>query len=643
MGTDKDGDADETLKAQIQTMAQEGVKIYGFSKASPDTSEIRQEISVNVVNAADGSGSATILVSPGLDTIQAGSSNSQVHVKFTAAGTMKDGQVILELPPGWGAFQRDPVEPNYIAISGSGASLTEPAIGSSSTRAVAKINDRLGPTGSFTFVYGGGTGGDQNGVDAQDHLGPAEFIIKSDGNGDSVFASITSETKYDGTAAAQVQLQAENPHRLGNLYEDYPGKLRILVGGAAGGSGTAVVDITEVNAADPVTLKFTYTATQTIQEGNLKFTVPSSAWSPPQTDDPSQPGYTEATGSGLGVAADDNALSVTVPITFINSGDTIDITYGLGSEKAVATAVGKNQTFTIQIEGTKAGGFQPIGRSPAVTVNPQAKGKGTAIASVTADADGSTDLYAGEESRQIVVVYKATGQMSAAQVKLTLPAVANGWSAASADHVTVTPSTLVPVYGADETPATQNVTVTGVNLPPNGIVTFVYTGSIGAKKADNVTFGVMTTGEITAAVTAVTASDFAAVPGDEAGNDATVDVGYAKKGSGTAAVDMQIVAPSPAEGAATAVTLTFTYTAVGESQYPDEFRVRVPTGWSTEVAAADYTVVHKRAATGVDTLTRTIEKLNPVGQDMVARVKNVAIASHKVQAEDEVVFDLHNH
>ena len=80
--------------------------------------------------------------------------------------------------------------------------------------------------------------------------------------------------------------------------------------------------MTEVNAADPVTLKFTYKATQTIQEGNLKFTVPSG-WSPPQTDDPSQPGYTEATGSGIGTAADDNAQSVTVPITFINSGDTI--------------------------------------------------------------------------------------------------------------------------------------------------------------------------------------------------------------------------------------------------------------------------------------------------------------------------------
>ena len=155
-----------------------------------------------------------------------------------------------------------------------------------------------------------------------------------------------------------------------------------------------------------------------------------------------------------------------MPITFINSGDTIDITYGLGSEKAIATTVGKNLTFAIQIEGTKAGGFQPIGRSPAVTVNPQAGGKGTAIASVTADADGSPDLYAGEASRQIVVVYTAAGQMVASQVSLTLPAILGGWSPASADHVTVTSSagTLVPVYGAGAIPATQDVTVTGVNF-----------------------------------------------------------------------------------------------------------------------------------------------------------------------------------
>ena len=83
-----------------------------------------------------------------------------------------------------------------------------------------------------------------------------------------------------------------------------------------------------------------------------------------------------------------------------------------------------------------------------------------------------------------------------------------------------------------------------------------------------------------------------------------------------------MIAPSPAEGAATAVTLTFTYKAAGETIYPKDFRVRVPTGWSATVDATEYTVVHKRG--GVDTLARTIEKLNPIGNDMVARAKNVA-------------------
>ena len=300
-------------------------------------------------------------------------------------------------------------------------------------------------------------------------------------------------------------------------------------------------------------------------------------------------------------------------------------------------------TFTIQIKGTADGDFEPIGRSPAVTVNSQAAGKGTAVASVVADANGSTNLYAGEASRQVMVVYTAAGQMVNSQVRLTLPPLGTGtsftgWSPASADHVTATDSTgatLVPMYGAGETPATQAVIVTGISLPANGTVTFTYTGSIGNKQADNVPFTVATTGEITAATTT---PSFSNVPGDEDGNDATVDVGYAKAGSGTASVDMKVVAPSPTEGAATAVTLTFTYEAVGETAYPKEFRVRVPTGWSTEVAAADYTVAHISAVTGVDTLTRTIQKLNPVGNDMVARVKNVAIDSYKVNAGDEVVF-----
>ena len=67
------------------------------------------------------------------------------------------------------------------------------------------------------------------------------------------------------------------------------------------------------------------------------------------------------------------------------------------------------------------------------------------------------------------------------------------------------------MYGADATPATQDVIVTGVNLPPNGMVIFTYTDSIGVKQADDVAFAVSTTGEITATTTTPT---FAAVSGD---------------------------------------------------------------------------------------------------------------------------------
>ena len=354
--------------AVVQSNAQDEVPIYGYFKASANALEKSQKIDVKVTNAADGSGTATISASPGDDSaIQAGSSRSVISVTFTAAGTMT-GNVALEIPPGWGALQRDPVKPNYIEVMGSGVSLTEPAIGSSSNRAVANITNKLEKGNFFIFRYGGGTGGDKNGVDAQNHLGPATFTIKSDGNDDEVYAKVDSDAAYDKTA------EAINPQRLRSLYKTFAGELRIDVVGAAGGTGSATVAPIAVRAAEPVTLTFVYKATQTITDGQLKFTTPGG-WSFPQTEEPADAGYTEVTGSGLGTATDDNAQTVTVPITFINKGDDITITYGSGSGQAIATAVGE-RTFTIKVRGTSEGEPQPIGRSPVVTVGAQASGKG---------------------------------------------------------------------------------------------------------------------------------------------------------------------------------------------------------------------------------------------------------------------------
>ena len=521
-------------EAVVQSTKQPDVTIYGYFKASNRVGDIRLEQKVQVLNVGDGIGTASISARPSGLSVQSGISTDVVTVRFIASGTMDGGHVSLQLPSGWGPMQRDPAKLNYIKVDG-GVMLVEPTVDSlGSNRAIAQIT-KLAAGQSFSFVYGSGTGGTNNGITAQDNLDPAEFIIKTDGDANDTYALVTSDTEFDDVA------KVDNPKRLGQIYstDDGDGKLRLDVTAAAGGTGTATVDKAEVRAAVPVTLTFEYRSSQTINDGELKFTVPGG-WTPPQRDDPALPGYTDVTGIGLGDATDDGNMSVTVPITAINKGSMITITYGVG-DSAMATTVGE-KPFTITIRGTEEGDPQGISDQPMVLVKSQASGKGMAVASVTADADGSTGLYAGEKSREIKIVYTAIGAMVAGQVKLKLPALTDGtrstgWSAASAAHVTAVPSEGnlgTPMYGADETLPTQEVTVTGVNLPPNGTVIFTYTGSVAVRKKDDVHFTVQTQGGITGDI-------FTDVSGDKDGNDATVDVGYAKEGSGTAAVDQLIV------------------------------------------------------------------------------------------------------
>ena len=123
----------------------------------------------------------TVTISP--QQVEAGSNHGVVSVKFTALGTMDDGRVSLELPTtGWGTFQRDPAQRNYVQVSGnSNVSLDRARcnVGESSNKAVAKIT-KLAAGQSFTFVYGGGSAGSANGAEVQDNIGIATFVIESD-------------------------------------------------------------------------------------------------------------------------------------------------------------------------------------------------------------------------------------------------------------------------------------------------------------------------------------------------------------------------------------------------------------------------------------------------------------------------------
>ena len=303
-----------TRKALMHNVAREDIPLTGNFRTSSG-SRPAGTAKVTLTNVEDGN-AKEVKITP-YQQVEAGSNHSVISVKFTAAGTMDGGKVSLELPTtGWGTFQRDPAERNYVQISGnSNVTLEEPTVDVSSNKAVAKIT-KLAADQSFTFVYGGGSAGTNNGAEVQDSIGVATFIIESDGEGDGVFAAVTSIKEQNDRE------KVVNPNKLGTIFKGADGKLIVQVEAAADGTGSVVVAPKTVRAAaDDVELKFTYTSTQTINDGELRFNVPLG-WSEPQVSNAGEEGYTVVGGNGLGTAdAPDGKRYITVPIVSVTKGD----------------------------------------------------------------------------------------------------------------------------------------------------------------------------------------------------------------------------------------------------------------------------------------------------------------------------------
>ena len=280
---------DPVGEAQVQTTKPSTGKITidGRFRTS-SSSRSAGTVTVNIENVGDGTGSAEITTS---ESIEAGSNDGQVQVKFTAAGTMDGGKVSLEVPAGWGTPQTDPTKQNYIVATPNSYVSGLEVQGDT---AIATIS-RLGPSNSIYFTYGGGTGGDNNGVVVQDNIIVAKFTVSSDGDGDDLFELVQAENKFEDLSASD---KARNEKMLRKLYSEAGhGVLQIDVVSATGGTGLAAVDPAKVRAAaTDVKLTFTYTPSRTIRDGKLKFTVPSTGagtWSPPQVENAGSPGFTE--------------------------------------------------------------------------------------------------------------------------------------------------------------------------------------------------------------------------------------------------------------------------------------------------------------------------------------------------------------
>ena len=142
-------------KAQVQTRAAD-VKINGYYWASSSSPRRGAgTVAIEVGNANDGTGKGTITPT----AVRAGSIDETFTIKYVAAGTMDGGQISLKPPAGWGEFETDPAQLNYVRVSASrGASIEEIDNGGS---IVIVTLDKCPPNGTITFVYGTGTGAKQ--------------------------------------------------------------------------------------------------------------------------------------------------------------------------------------------------------------------------------------------------------------------------------------------------------------------------------------------------------------------------------------------------------------------------------------------------------------------------------------------------
>ena len=683
------------------TEADKPVKITGYfwTSGTRGRGYSAGSVEVEITNVGDGYGTATIKP----PSVRAGSDTEEITVDYTVAGSMDGGIVRLVIPEKWGDLQDDDAtEANYVEVDviGRGSATANVA-----NRAVEATLTGVVEGSKVRFTYGGGTVASQNGAEVQPAItspnNPAAFVIETDGDGDGSFVEVDGMQRTKAQKTADAKADNGKPAKpLGAVYDTDPGMLFVEVTGADDGSGYAEVtlmdtgegdgmypddldvdedrDRTElvsskrVHAGDMGTyLLFTYTPTQTIEDGLLKFQT-QGEWSAPQNS-PGTAGYTEIDTTGTAdigdVEFDDTDNSVTVDIDSVDPDGTIEIHYGAysvtddGSGAHAPTEMATSSPFSISVKGGDATSnvLKPIktfkGGPIAVRVYSQASGGGNASAMVS---DNKGDVGAGDADREVTAVYTAAGQISGGSLELTIP---GGWSYPTMDTVEITSTGSVNVasalYGgdyivdpddammdthptdADDMPllGRSDVTVGGVSLDAGDTVTFVYSAAMVQPTKSNAAFNVAVNG------------------GDGPGEDpvgvtpdpsdaTTIAVGDASPGSGIRGIDI----PQAVTINSSANTLTFTYTATGAiTDRSADIRVDVPRGWTEPTASIEatargsFTVTHKKLQAD-DTLAlqtaaaAAVEKLGPFDRQIAARLKH----GSSLAAGDQVVFTYEN-
>ena len=152
------------------TKADEPEKIDGYfwTSGSRGRGYNAGAVEVEISNVADGYGNAVISHS----SLSAGSTNEEITIDFTAAGTMDGGAVRLVIPDNWGDLQDDDAtEANYVevdVVEGRGSAEANVA-----DRAVIANLTGVQAGSVVRFTYGGGTVASRNGAEVQPTIADA--------------------------------------------------------------------------------------------------------------------------------------------------------------------------------------------------------------------------------------------------------------------------------------------------------------------------------------------------------------------------------------------------------------------------------------------------------------------------------------
>ena len=361
----------------------------------------------------------------------------------------------------------------------------------------------------------------------------------------------------------------------------------------------------QIHAADDVQLKFTYTANQRVQDGQLILRIPTAdGWTSPQDLTTGDKGYTTVESpAGATQQARLASSTVTIDIVDLSPDEKITIHYGAGSSTVDAPSDIGQSRFGMSIKGSATGRPVSLDTDPlTINVRSQASGAGTAEISVTGD-----DLHAGDKNRMLQIVYTAAGQMDGGDVKLIIP---KAWSDPEGDPMDTEDDLMVTPAGShggasfDADPSgNHTVVATDVNLAAGGSLTFRYSNvMVQPTRATAVQFTV-----------AVFGGD-QPFDGDDGTmniadlSDLLVEVEAARAGSG-----MATVSPMFVDAGGDEATLTFTYTADGDIFYPSTVMVEVPTSWDQPTSG------DRATDEGRVTVTGAAER-PPQNRKMVARV-----------------------